>query len=131
MRNVWKKLFLTIWICGILFPAAWASQKWPTTAALFQRFFGTETPHILAHIFLFTVLGCAAYLVIPGARQHWWIALLLILLIALMQESVQVFAFGGSISNEELFDLRVDITSGLAGIFLGAYYARTRLQPVQ
>ncbi len=126
---VWKKLFLVIWVAGILFPAAWASQYNPTTAAIFNRVFAQNWVHVLAHSVLYAILGGLIFsLVVPRSQQSpasggQVLALISITLaLGILQEGLQIITAGAPFTHEEFFDLRVDILAGLAGMALVAYW---------
>lgn len=127
--GVSKKLFLALWAGGMLFPVAWASQQWPVTQAIFNRVFVAEWVHVVAHVILYAVLSSALYRMIPAVRSDWRALLALfafLTIFAIFQEGIQVFAIGAGFSNEEWFDLRIDLFSSAASIVMTDLYLRAR-----
>jgi len=126
-----KKWFFAVWAAGMLFPVAWVSQQWPQTQAIFNRVFTSEWVHVVAHVILYGVLSSALYLIFPVARNDWRALLLLfsfLTVFAILQEGIQVFAIGAGFSNEEWFDLRIDLISSIASIVLTDMYLNARPQ---
>jgi VanZ family protein len=126
-----KKWFLAVWAAGMMFPVAWVSQQWPQTQAIFNRVFASEWVHVVAHVILYGVLSSTLYLMFPVVRNDWRALLLLfsfLTVFAVLQEGIQVFAIGAGFSNEEWFDLRIDLISSIASIVLTDMYLNARPQ---
>lgn len=114
-----------------MFPVAWVSQQWPQTQAIFNRVFASEWVHVVAHVILYGVLSSTLYLMFPVVRNDWRALLLLfsfLTVFAVLQEGIQVFAIGAGFSNEEWFDLRIDLISSIASIVLTDMYLNARPQ---
>jgi len=115
----------------MMFPVAWVSQQWPQTQAIFNRVFASEWVHVVAHVILYGVLSSTLYLMFPVVRNDWRALLLLfsfLTVFAVLQEGIQVFAIGAGFSNEEWFDLRIDLISSIASIVLTDMYLNARPQ---
>ncbi len=112
-----KKIFLLLWVAGIVLPLAGLSRVSPRFQQAFNTAFGLNWVHVVMHILLFTGLVLfllAAFGLKPGWRTAG-LALVAILLAAGFQEGLQalsqgVFSLGGS-----MYDLGVDLIGGSAG----------------
>ena len=125
---------LLLWIIGILAPMAWLARFIPGYDALFTFIFGPPWMHWISHAFLFAVL---AFLVLTlmrplGGKQFWWRALgvfLLVLIVAFLQERLQLWYKLRPWGSDESFDLMVDgVGSALgAAIFWASARRHERL----
>jgi len=82
-------------------------------------------------VILYGVLSSTLYLMFPVVRNDWRALLLLfsfLTVFAVLQEGIQVFAIGAGFSNEEWFDLRIDLISSIASIVLTDMYLNARPQ---
>jgi hypothetical protein len=98
----------------VVFPFDWLANVWPGYAQIFDRVFVTARDHAVGHTTLFCLVGLIVQGIFPSLRSRPLLFAGLMLLGALVQESVQ------SISNHELqqlSDLR-DFGFDLLGITL-------------
>ena len=93
-------------------------------AELFDWAFHTHASHVLMHAALYAVLApLLASLTGPGRGRT---AMLLLVLVALLQESIQV-VFGTQVfAGDEVFDMGVDLLGGGLGFALLATERRMR-----
>lgn len=110
-------LLLAIWAAAAIFPFGWLTQFSDGYARAFNSVFDYELAHIVMHAFIFAGLG--VLLTLAFGRPLTWRRVLLVAaavtLVALAQESAQLWykerAWGGA----EWFDLATDWTGGLLG----------------
>jgi hypothetical protein len=95
------------------------------------RLIGSETAHVIAHVFLYAVL---AALVSACCHGRVWVVLTAVAIAGFVQEAAQTALFGLPMGWHELFDLGIDVTAAAA--FLGlrwllgrAFARRTRSEP--
>lgn len=116
-----RHLFLIFWILGILFPMAWFMRTSPLAYRLFNTLFSPAWMHIVMHTLLFAVLG--AFLMhstfgrLPRALGIGFV-LALVLSVALLQESIQLYSGQRAPHADNLFDIGVDMLGGLLGVLL-------------
>lgn len=81
------------------------------------------------------MLSSALYVLFPSTHSDWRALLLLfafLTVFAVVHEGIQVFAIGAGFSNEEWFDLRIDLISSIASIIVTDMFLRARTQmPVE
>jgi hypothetical protein len=126
-----RKLILIGWIIGILFPFGWLTRYSNIYRRVFDTVFGPLWVHILMHTMLYAVL---AYLLAglllraqsPAiSRYYLGLSLVLILAIALGQESFQLFYLGRLPGADEWLDMGVDLVGGSLGLLV--FYVRVRM----
>lgn len=106
------KLFLLFWIILMIFPAAWAVRINPRLDLWFNTIFAPEWVHILAHVFLFLVVG---YLIPWIAFEKkplnfaFFATISIGLLIGITQELFQLLIKQTSFGTKEIFDLFIDL----------------------
>lgn len=110
-----KILFLTVWLALILFPVSWLRLIWPEFRAPFDAVFAPEWMHILSHLALFAGLGALLVGVFRWHPGRWLLAVTVLLLVGLLQETLQALS-SGNLLRYALFDLGVDLAGGLAGL---------------
>ncbi|RUA16456.1 MAG: hypothetical protein DSY55_04060 [Clostridia bacterium] len=116
-RRPW---LLWLWIIGILAPMAWLARFIPGYNALFNALFGPPWMHWVSHAVLFAVLALLLLSMMrpPGGNRFWWRILevfLLMLLIAFLQERLQLWYKLRPWGGDEWFDLAVDGIGGVLG----------------
>ena len=117
-----KRTFILLaWLVGILLPMAWFGRFSESYRQLFNAIFGPPWMHVVTHAILFAVL---AYLLATvssalagkqGRGRMMIVVMIAALLIALLQEIIQLGYKGRQFGYAEVFDLGVD----LAGVCLG------------
>ncbi len=112
-RKGWIAAALVLWLAGILFPMAWASRVDPVWNEWFNRMFAPTWVHVVMHAGMYAVLVLGlSWLLEERVRkwQMWGI----VLLVALMQEGLQLWGAARLPGWGEGFDLLVDMSG--AGI---------------
>jgi len=117
-----EQALLLLWVIGILFPMAWFARFSSTYNWLFEHLFNPLWMHVLMHAFLFAVL---AYLLAhllgrrmamtPGPRVMFGV-LVSVLIIALLQEGIQLLYKARSPGMDELLDVGIDLAGGSLGV---------------
>jgi VanZ family protein len=119
-----KELLLLGWVIGILFPFGWLCVFSDTYRQVFDTLFGPLWAHIAMHILLYSVLAYLLARFLLRARfpqvslYHLGSLLLVVLIIALLQEGLQLLYQGRLPGADEWLDTGVDLTGGLLGIVL-------------
>lgn len=116
-----RKLFLILWLFGMLLPLEWLTKGIPLVRRAFDLVVSTELAHIIGHLILFSGLAVLA-LYVFRLPQTWQTALLLalgVLAVGLGQEYLQLQVKGRSFGWPEVFDLGVDLIG--AGLGWWAY----------
>ncbi len=125
----WRVILL--WILGILLPMAWFGRFCPAYARIFGFLFGPLWMHLLMHAFLFAVLG---WLVAHGMRHALPVmyrvrlpgALVVVAVIALLQEGIQPSYKARPWGRDEMLDVAVDIGAGAVGAAVCLRQGRAR-----
>ena len=121
---MWRKLLLLGWIVGILFPFGWLCVYSDTYRQVFDTVFGPLWMHIVMHALLYCTLAYVLATFLLGDRfpqeslHHLGLLLLVILVIALLQEGLQLLYQGRLPGADEWRDMAVDLAGGLLGIVL-------------
>lgn len=86
----WHRLWLALAVVGlVLFPFDWLGNVWPGYAVLFDRVFVSSRDHAIGHATLFFLAGLALLIVIPWLQARPLLYLALMVVGALLQESIQ------------------------------------------
>jgi len=112
-----KKLlvFLIIWVIGILIPMAWLAGQEPDVDAFFTAVFEPEWTHVVVHVFLYAVLGSLLAWIFKGKARLWILIPFSVILVGILQETMQVITLNRTPGRAELFDLCVDLLGALLG----------------
>ena len=117
-----RQRLLLLWLLGILAPMAWLAHFIPGYNELFNFVFGPPWMHWLSHALLFAVLGFLLLSLSNTGRKITWSQVMLvfgiILVVAWLQESIQLWAKARAWGSDEWFDLRVDIAGATGGMIL-------------
>ncbi len=114
-----RRLWLLLWIIGILFPMAWLRQN-PAFRRAFDAVFSPDWMHVIMHAALYTGLAILLFIVFrwkPGWRTLGF-TLLAALAVGIVQEGLQSISQGYWPWWGIGFDLVVDMTGGAAGWLL-------------
>ncbi|MFZ6028499.1 MAG: hypothetical protein ACOYYS_12355 [Chloroflexota bacterium] len=109
------KLWLTLWLIGILFPIA-GFRQFSRFRGIFDTVFSPNWMHVIMHMALFAGLTVLLFLTFrwPPNKRSAAQALLIVLAVGLLQEGfqagVQAFWLKGA-----LYDLVVDLSGGIVG----------------
>jgi hypothetical protein len=115
-----KRIWLLLWVVGIIFPLAGLGQVSPRFQRAFNNIFGPNWVHVVMHALLFAglvVLLLVAFGLKPGWRTAG-LALLAILLVAGLQEGLQAFSQGIFLFAGAAYDFGVDLLGGSTGYTL-------------
>ena len=127
-----RPLVLLLWLAGILFPLAGPGILAGPYRDLFDRIFRPEWVHVAMHTFLFGTLACllAGFLDQRNGNNGRWrtsIQVLgVVLVVALLQEAIQLWSRAGGPSFDDLFDVGVDLTGaslGLLALRVGQHFS--------
>jgi hypothetical protein len=123
------RLALFLWALGILFPLAWLGRFSTAYRQVFDTIFGPGWMHVLMHLALFAGLGMLLLAALKPSLDRWALLKvgLALLLVGALQEGFQTLSQGASLASAVVlrnaaFDLGVDLTGGLAGLLLAAFY---------
>jgi glycopeptide antibiotics resistance protein len=114
MRN---KLLLSGWLLGMLFPLNWLRDRMPVIRRNFDFIFAPEWVHVIAHVALFAglVILIAHTFHLKGGIKDTAVIFLVLLAVALLQETLQLPAKHRPPGWAEVFDLGIDLVGGLLG----------------
>jgi hypothetical protein len=111
---------LILLVAGTLFPAAWLRDFSPTYRRVFDALFHPVWVHVLLHTLTFAGLVFLFYAIVPSTRKFWRM-LILVLIIAVLQEGFQAITSTLFYPGGVLFDLGVDLFGAGIG-WLGAIF---------
>lgn len=110
-------LAFIIFVAAALFPYGLILNLSPRLYYLVNYTLGTQLAHIIGHFGLFVAMGSGILLLFPRLRRHMWLYFGLLLLLAFVQEFLQIATFKHSIPVfDEILDLTVDML-GAATVF--------------
>lgn len=123
-------LILIIWSIGILFPFYFMHRFSIIYRTGFDWTFKSGITHFLMHIFLYAVLAWLISLVfldrkkkIPQVK-----VILIVLGISVLQETIQLVSIKYPVGLDDIFDVLVDLSGGLIGVFLFRLKKKISLQ---
>lgn len=124
-----RKAILVFWLFGILFPMGWFVHLSSQSGRLFEEVFQPQWTHVVMHTVLYAVLACllAYQLADRGGRASSmrFVAntLALVMVVAIVQEAIQLFYQVRLPGYDELFDVGVDLVGAGLGliVFLGVF----------
>jgi VanZ family protein len=106
-----------------LFPFGWLGTMWPGFEQVTDRIFSTELAHVIGHLILYALLGMAILHTKPHLATKAHLYLLLVLIVGLLQESLQLVTFKQRLFGvDELSDIAVDLLGAAVAlrIYVGA-----------
>jgi VanZ family protein len=123
-----SRIWLILWIVGILFPMAFLARLSPAFGNVFNAAFSSDWTHILMHTLLYAVLGfLLAQWIAPASRPAVLILLGLGLLVGCLHESLQLLTAGVWPGwPPEILDLSVDLMGTTLGIGLAGLLAHAK-----
>jgi VanZ family protein len=115
-----SRIWLVVWIIGILFPMEFLARVWPAFGRVFNPIFSPDWVHIVMHTLLYAVLVfLLAQMIPPVSRNAILILMGLGLLVGCLQEGLQlVSAWVWPGWPPEILDLSVDLLGAVIGISL-------------
>lgn len=113
-----SRLWLLLWLVGILFPMAWLGRLSSAYRRMFDRVFGPAWVHVLMHAILFGGLVVLLTFVfrLPVSRRTALVALGAVLAVGTLQEGFQVLSQGFLSLEGAAVDLGVDLSGGILGL---------------
>ena len=133
-----SRLWLFLWILGILFPMAFLGSLWPAFGHVFNAVFSPGWMHVAMHAFLYAVLVfLLSQWIKPTAIKSIVILFGLVLFVGCLHESFQILAitrWTGFVQGivetwpAEVFDLIVDLCGAVLGLALARAIAIILLQ---
>jgi VanZ family protein len=113
-----SRIWLILWLVGILFPMAFLGRFWPAFGKVFDRFFATDLSHLVFHAFLYAILAVLLCRWIrPADSKAWPRVSAVILFIACLHEGIQVvLAAQWPGWPAELTDISVDLVGAILGL---------------
>jgi hypothetical protein len=124
-----KRIFLLLWITGILFPIAWIRRFSNRFQGYYEVLFSREWVHIIMHIVLFAGLALLILTVsdLSLTRKGLGLILLITLAVGITQEIFQQIS--GHIPDwrwNSLLDLGVDLSGATLGFGVAVFYQKVR-----
>jgi VanZ family protein len=125
-----KGLILVLWIAGILFPLAWLGTLSPGFGRWFNAVFHPAWVHVAMHSLLYAVLACLLAWILhkPGRSLTLVLLLGIVLGVALLQEGFQAITTDPFSVSGIGYDLVVDFTGALVGLFVFSLVRWLRLR---
>lgn len=122
-----RPVALLLWIVAMCLPAAWLAYRVAPLGRWFDRLFGSLAAHVWMHALLFAVLALllTSSLRRPDGSLPWPRVLAAILLVACLQEAVQLVTKGRAPGFDEWRDIGVDLAGSALGL-LPAFVRRPR-----
>jgi VanZ family protein len=121
-----SRIWLVLWIAGILFPMEFLARVWPAFRKIFNPIFSPDWVHIVMHTLLYSgLVFLLAQAISPISLKAGLFLVGLGLLVGCMQESLQLLsarAWPGW--PPELLDLSVDLMGAIIGISLSRLWMR-------
>jgi len=118
-----KRYFILLaWLLGILLPMAWFGRFSETYRQVFNTIFGPPWMHVVTHALLFAVLAYLLASIVStmfgnlSTAQVMAVVLAAAMLVAVLQEFVQLWYKGRLFGYAEVFDLGVDMLGVCAGL---------------
>jgi hypothetical protein len=113
-----SRLWLLLWLVGILFPMAWLVRFSPACRRMFDRVFGPAWVHALMHAILFGGLVVLLTFVfrLPVDHRTALVAISAVLALGALQEGFQVLSQGFLSLEGAAVDLGVDLSGGILGL---------------
>jgi VanZ family protein len=115
-----SRLWVILWVLGILFPMAYLGRVWPAYGRLFDAVFKPAWMHVVMHALLYAVLGLLlAQWIKPDLPRRVAAVLGIVFLVGCLQEATQLVSAGiWPALGPEAFDLGVDLSGACLGLLL-------------
>jgi len=114
------RIWIVLWIAGILFPMEFLARLWPAFGRIFNPIFAPDWMHIVMHSLLYAMLAfLLAQVVHPISPRAILLLLGVGLLVGCLQEGLQLFSAGVWPGwPPEILDLSVDLGGTIIGIIV-------------
>jgi VanZ family protein len=113
-----SRIWLVLWIAGILFPMEFLARVWPAFGKIFNPIFSSDWVHIVMHTLLYSVLVfLLAQAISPISAKAVLVLMGMGVLVGCLQESLQLLSarvWPGW--PPEILDLSVDLMGAIIGI---------------
>jgi hypothetical protein len=121
-----SRLWIILWVLGILFPMAFLGTLWPACGRLFDAVFRPAWTHVVMHALLYAVLGLLlAQWLKPDSPRRVAILLGIACLVGCLQEAAQLVSAGVWPGwGPEAFDLGVDLSGACLGLLLARFLSK-------
>jgi hypothetical protein len=123
-KQHWLLVILALWVGGMVFPLEWLGLIWPGFGTVLGRVFATDAAHTAGHALLFAGLGLGLLVVRPAWRHHPARYLAVIALIALAQESAQLWFKARPPLLDDFTDGLTDLTAAYCALRVACYVLR-------
>jgi VanZ family protein len=121
-----SRIWLVLWIAGILFPMEFLARVWPAFGKIFNPIFSPDWVHIVMHTLLYSgLVFLLAQAISPISAKAVLVLMGMGVLVGCLQESVQLLiarAWPGWPA--EILDLSVDLMGASIGISLSWIWMR-------
>jgi VanZ family protein len=113
-----SRIWIVLWIIGILFPIEFLARVWPVFGGVFNAVFSPDWVHIVMHTLLYTMLVfLLSQDISPVSPKAILILVGLGLLVGCLQEGLQLLSAGSWPGwPPEILDLFVDLMGTIIGI---------------
>jgi VanZ family protein len=115
-----SRIWLVLWIAGILFPMEFLARVWPAFGKIFNPIFAPDWVHIVMHTLLYSILVfLLAQVISPISAKAVLVLMGMGVLVGGLQESLQLLSarvWPGW--PPEILDLSVDLMGAGIGICL-------------
>jgi hypothetical protein len=115
-----SRIWIVLWIAGILFPMEFLARLWPAFGRIFNPIFAPDWMHIVMHSLLYAMLAFLLAQIVPPVSPRAVLILLgLGLLVGCLQEGLQLVSarlWPGW--PPEILDLSVDLGGTIIGIII-------------
>jgi VanZ family protein len=123
-----SRIWIVLWIAGILFPMEFLARVWPAFGNIFNPIFSPDWVHIVMHSLLYVVLVfLATQFISPISLRALLILVGIGLLVGCLQEGLQILSIRTWPGwPPEILDLSVDLMGTVLGIAISRLWRRTR-----
>jgi len=123
-----SRLWIVLWVIGILFPMGFLAGAWKPFGRLFDRAFAAGWSHILMHGFLYLILALLlAQWIQPDSLKAALLVLALAIGIGCLQEGLQWVMIKAEVDwSASAFDLMIDSAGTLLGLAAAHLWASRR-----
>ena len=117
-----RQFLLLAWLVGILLPMAWFGRFSEPYRQVFDFVFGPPWMHVITHALLFAILAYLLASIVStmfgnlSTARIMAVVLVATVLVAVLQEMVQLWYKGRLFGYAEVFDLGVDVVGVCVGL---------------
>lgn len=120
MKRRGRIILLIIWIIGILFPFFYFRRFSRVYKTCFNWAFKSDITHVVMHLLLYSVLAWLISIVFSNKKRRIspLKVILIVLGISILQEAIQLALINCPAGWDDIFDILVDISGAVIGIFV-------------